>query len=112
MRKNKLKKRKEPGLLSKILHIYYEQAKRRKALRILSKHEWSVDFLAMVLIKACKYRSSGMCLEITNVNGMKLTMTYDQAVKSNVKETMDDNIFNHLDDSLAVDEYIRTHSTR
>ena len=51
---NKIKREKEPSLLRKLIEIHYEQAKRRKALRLLEKQSWSIDFLSMLLVKAGK----------------------------------------------------------
>lgn len=110
MRKDKVK---EPSLLRKIISIHYEQAQRRKALRILEKQSWSFDFLSMLLVKAGKSLGDGVQLDITNKDGTKLTLTYNQALRSDTSGiNPDDDIFNRLDDDAAVEEYIRRHSRR
>ena len=47
--KNKEKKPKEPSLLRQIIAIHYEQTRRAKALRILKKQTWSIEFLSTLL---------------------------------------------------------------
>lgn len=105
---------KEPSLFRKLVDIHYEQAKRRKALRILTKQAWSFDFLSLMLINAGKQIDKGLQLEITDRNGLKVLLTYDKAVKSDAVNNLsaDDSIFNHLDDDVAVDRFISEHSRR
>lgn len=111
---SKARKKKEPSLLRKLIEIHYEQARRRKALRLLEKQSWSIDFLSMLLVKAGKSLGHGIQLEITDKNGVKLHLTYDQAAKAsaNSQFTDDSDIFNMLDDSMAVEDFIRRHNTR
>lgn len=109
----KYKKPKELSLFRKIVEIHYEQAKRRKAMRILEKQAWSLDFIVQMFIKAGKVLSDGVILEITDKNGVTMRLTYDQAKKrSTAVDSPDDDIFNKLDDDTAVDDYIRKHSVR
>ena len=111
MKKNR-EKIKEPTLLRKLLEIYYEQAKRRKELRRLEKQSWSIDFLSLVLIKAAKAAGTGLAIEITNKEGVKMNVSYDKAKASDYIDYFDDNIFNKLDDDTAINNFIRQHSTR
>lgn len=106
----KKKSNKEPSLLRKLITIYYEQAMRRKALRILVKQTWSLDFLSLMLAKAAKASSNNVIMQITNRDGVTLTITYDNA--KTIANKLDDSIFNHLDDDLAVQDFIRKNSTR
>ena len=108
--KKKNKQPKEPSLLSKLIAIYYEQAKRRKALRILTKQTWSLDFLSVLLARAAKMSGNNVIMQITNRDGVTLTITYDKAKKT--VENLDDSIFNHLDDDIAVQHFIQKNSTR
>ena len=78
----KKKREKEPSLLSKIIDIYFEQARRRKALRLLQKQSWSFDFLALLLVKASKLQGRGLSLVITDRSGVSYTLTYDKAKDS------------------------------
>jgi hypothetical protein len=108
--KKKNKQHKEPSLFRKLIAIYYEQAMRRKALRILVKQTWSLEFLSLMLAKAAKLSANNVIMQITNKDGVTLTITYDKA-KANI-EKIDDTIFNHLDDDIAVQDFIRKNSTR
>lgn len=111
---NKVKREKEPSLLRKLIEIHYEQAKRRKALRLLEKQSWSIDFLSMLLVKAGKSLGHDIQLEITDKNGVKCSLTYSQAARadSNRQVSDDTDIFNKLDDSAAVEDFIMRHSVR
>ena len=110
MRKNK--RQTEPSLLRQIIEIHYEQAKRRKALRILEKQVWSLDFLSLMLVRAGQSMNKGLTLEIEDKDGKKIRLSYDRAATSVYNEYFDDNIFNKLDNDAAVNEYIKKHSRR
>lgn len=106
-----MKKAKEPSLLKKIIMIHAEQAKRRKALRYLSKQSWSIDFLSVLLVKAAKLNSNNVELVITNKDGMSISMKYSE-INNQVVEQLDDSILNHLDDDAALQQFIVQNSTR
>lgn len=114
MRRRKEKKQKEPSLVRKLIDIHYEQAKRRKAVRIMEKQAWSFDFLSMLLVKAGRQLGDGVQLDITDKNGVKMTLSYSRAVQSDANTALDtdNDIFNRLDDKAAVDDFIRRHSVR
>ena len=105
-----MKKTKEPSLLRQLISIAYEQAKRRKALRILNKREWSVEFLEYLVEHAAKTIHRRIELEVTSPQGHKLII---KSVSNNAAGLFADNdIFNHLDDDAAVNKFIREHSKR
>ena len=99
----------EVSIIKQLIAIHYEQAQRRKALRILEKQTWSADFITMLLTKAAKASGIPLTLVIENVGGQKLTLTADGTKKS---EETDDDIFNHLDSEAAVQAYIARNSRR
>lgn len=99
----------EVSVLKQLIAIHYEQAKRRKALRILEKQSWSVDFLTMLLTKAAKASSTPLTLVVENTDGQKFMLTADGSNKQNEP---DDDIFNHLDNEAAVQAFINQHSRR
>lgn len=105
------KQPKEPSLIRKIIDIQYEQARRRKALRVLQKQCWSVDFLSTLLLKSAKMLGSSLELTVISPNGegLKITAKDLQLDDGRVDDT---DIFNHLDDEAAVNAFIREHSTR
>ena len=108
MRKNR--ELKEPGLLRKIISIKYEQAKRRRALRILNRQEWSVEFMEYLVEHAAKVLNKDIEIEIESPKGHKLRI---KSVANHAINLMtDDDIFNKLDDDAAVAEFIRENSRR
>lgn len=104
-----MKKQKEPTLFSKLITIYHEQAQRKKAMRLLMKQSWSVEFLIAVVAKAATITNRQIELTLTNKEGITMTISSTQFNSSN---KFDDNIFNHLDDDIAINAFIRDHSTR
>lgn len=100
----------EPGLLRKIIEIQYEQAKRRRALRILSQQDWSFDFLVEVIRKAADLRKDNIEVEITSKAGHKMRII--KSFKDVNSLSADDSIFNHLDDEAAVNAFIRDNTRR
>lgn len=104
-------KDKEPSLLRQIIAIHYEQAKRRKALRILEKQHWSVDFLSTLLLKSAKMLGTPLELTIVSPDDVKLVITAKD-LKTDDGRIDDMDIFNHLDDNAAVNDFIARHSTR
>ena len=104
----KKRKRKEPSVLRKMVEVLYEDVKRRKALRLLSKQAWSLDFLSMALVKAGRHLNENLVMVITDRNGVKLELRYDD-VKDRAE---DDNVFMHLDDDDFVERFIRENARR
>ena len=102
---------KEPSLLRQIVAIHFEQAKRRKALRLLEKQHWSVDFLSTLLLKAARMMNTSLELTVVSPEGVKLVITAKD-LKADDGRIDDTDIFNHLDDNTAVNNFITKHSTR
>ena len=101
---------KEPGLLRQIIAIHYEQAKRRRALRILSKQVWSVEFFEYLIKKTAKELHQNIEIELESPAGHKMRMKAVTGEESRL--SADNDIFNKLDDLTAVNSFIRMHSTR
>ena len=110
--KNSIKSKKEPSLLHKLIIIYWEQVQQRRHIKQIAHAEWSFDFLCALLVRSGKALGNGIQLEITNKDGQKLTLTYQEAKKSDRLADFDTNIFDQLDNQSAIDKYIREHSTR
>lgn len=105
-----MSKMKEPGLFRQIIAIHYEQAKRRKALRLLAKQEWSLEFLTEVLVHSAKVLGKDVTIELETKGGNKMTLS---SVKGrNDQLAADNDIFNHLDDEAAVQSFINRHGRR
>lgn len=108
----KVKVKKEPGLLRKIIEIHYEQKRRHEAIEMLQKQEWSFDFLALLLVKASKLANKNLSLVIKDKAGVSYTLSYDSAARADAVQSLDDSIFNHLDDDTAIQEFINSNSRR
>ena len=106
-----MKENKEPSLFRQIIAIHYEQARRRKALRLLEKQHWSVDFLSTLLLKSAKMLGTSLQLTIVSPDDVKLIITAKD-LKTDDGRIDDTDIFNHLDDQTAVNDFIAKHSTR
>lgn len=101
--------KKEPSLLRQIISIHYEQARRRKALRLLQKQTWSVDFLSTLLLKSAKLNNSPLELTVISPDNAKLVVRVIDYKKDDGR-TDDMDIFNHLDDAAAIDRFVAEHS--
>ena len=99
-----MKKQKEPSIIRQFFNILIERYKTRKALRLLVKQEWSVDFLTAMLIRASKVE--GRPLEMTILNKSGHGIKVNTIDTPNVAAYNDDSIFNHLDDELRVKQFI------
>lgn len=95
-------------MLRKMVEVLYEDVKRRKALRLLEKQAWSLDFLSMALLKAGRHLDEGLVMVITDRNGVKMELRYDD-VKDRVDE---DNVFMRLDDDSFVEKFIAANAVR
>ena len=95
-------------MLRKMLEVLYEDVKRRKALRLLEKQAWSLDFLSMALLKAGRHLDEGLVMVITDRNGVKMELRYDD-VKDRTEE---DNVFMRLDDDSFVEKFIAANAVR
>lgn len=95
--------RKQPSFFKQAWDIYYERTKTRKALRLLQKQEWSVDFLTALLIRASNMTNKPLEMIITNNNMTIRINTIDSSMNATYR---DDNIFNHLDDELKIKQFI------
>lgn len=102
---------KEPSLFRQIIAIHYEQTRRRKALRLLEKQHWSVDFLSTLLLKSAKMLGTSLELTIVSPDNVRMIITAKD-LKTDDGRIDDTDIFNHLDDETAVNDFITKHSTR
>jgi hypothetical protein len=79
-----------------------ERAQTRKALRLLSKQEWSVDFLTAMLLRAANLAHRPLQMTITHKDTSITIRTTDELSTS----YKPDNIFDHLDDDLRIRQFI------
>lgn len=93
--------KKPESFLKQAWELHIEKVKTRKALRLLSKQEWSIEFLTALLIRAANL--SNRPYEMTIQNGNSSIVIKSASAQSAYR---DDSIFNHLDDELRVRQFI------
>lgn len=103
----KLKPKKEPSLLRKVVDIYWERHKISMARRELERNSWSLDFLVTALSKAAELEGTVLEMEIEDKNGRKMRIR-----SVDISKEENDSIFNHLDDDVAVHDFIARNSVR
>lgn len=59
---------KKPGIIKNILSIMAERAKARKAIRVLSKQEWSLEFIVWLCSEAASKYKQKVAFTIKNGN--------------------------------------------
>lgn len=105
-RKRKARRLFEPSMLRKVIDILHEDARRRKEARLLERQAWSFDFLTACLVKAGRALGDGVMLVITNKDGVKMELRYEDCKDM----TAEDNVFMRLDDDAFVEKFIREHA--
>jgi len=84
--------------------ITVEHARSRKAMRILNKQEWSVEFLEKMLIKAAKCQGTELEMDIVSPRGAILRL---RTVDIKIARQVDEDIFDHLDDENKMRMFIQ-----
>jgi len=105
----KAKVPKQPSFIRQAWDLFIERYKTRKALRMLSKQEWSIDFLTAMLLRAANLAHQPLEMTITNNNTHIKISTVDGPTTAAYR---DDSIFNHLDDELKVKQFIESVNKR
>lgn len=91
------------GLIRDIITIKAEEARQRKALRILAKQKWSIEFLTTLLQKAANAERKSLEMTITDPEGRVLKVT---ALNNMSAPERGDTIFDHLDDDYAIKRFM------
>lgn len=102
-------KTKTPSLLSKLIDIHHENALTKKALRTLSKQKWSVEFLCHLCAKAAQLTNSPVEITIVDKDKREIHIRSIDLQKENLYE---ESILDKLDDTAAVNDFIKKHATR
>lgn len=90
-------------IISEVWSVWVEQCKTRKALRILNKQEWSLEFLTTLIITAARKSGKEYEMTIVSPNGAHIVIS---TINKEPKKQIDDSIFNHLDDDIKVRQFI------
>lgn len=64
-------------LIKDVWTVHVEQAKARKAARMLIKQEWSLELLVLLLVKATKLKKQGCTIILKNKAGQELLLSQD-----------------------------------
>lgn len=91
------------GLIRDIIAIKAEEARQKKALRILAKQKWSIEFLTTLLQKAANAERKSLEMTITDPEGRVLKVTALNTMNASERS---DNIFDHLDDDYAIKRFM------
>jgi hypothetical protein len=102
-----MSKDKTPGLrtyLKQAWDIAVERQKVHKALRLANKQMWSVEFLTALMQKAAKHYGTQLEMELVSPEGTRLVIRTSDAV--NRSQYTDDDILNHLDDEVRIQQFL------
>lgn len=86
----------------KLIQLLIMQHKYRKAMNILSKQEWSIDFLVYLLRKA---KTRGLAIRIREPNGRVLEIVDTNEVKHDYYEEEVNKMQNDIDIALGLREF-------
>jgi hypothetical protein len=84
--------------------IAVERAKINKAMRLMNKQMWSVEFLTALLYKAAKSYGTSLEMTINGPGGLSLVVKTGES--RNPTSYKDESILEHLDDEVKVQQYI------
>lgn len=100
-------KQQEVGLrkfLKDAWELTIERSRTHKALRLLNKQSWSVEFLTAMLYRAAKAYGTELEMTIMSKDGVSLMIrTTDNKPVDRLK---DDDIFNNLDNDVKINQFI------
>jgi hypothetical protein len=88
--------------IKELWDLWVERRKIHKALRILNKQEWSIEFLTALLVRAANFTHQPLEMFIRSANGHEIVVrTADVSTPY-----ADDDIFDHLDDELKIKAFM------
>jgi hypothetical protein len=84
--------------------VWVERNRVHRAMRLLSKQEWSVEFLTALIIRASRVSRQSLEMEIISPAGQRIIVRSTDVSPSRLR---DDNIFDHLDDDAKIQAFMR-----
>ena len=93
------------SFLKQVWDVWVENKRSKKALRILNKQEWSIEFLTSLLQKAAGKLGQHLEMQIISPNGAKIIV---RTIDKDVSSYKEDNIFDHLDDDIKIKQFMET----
>jgi hypothetical protein len=92
------------NFLKQLWDLIVERRRTRKALRLLAKQEWSVEFLEALLVRASRTAGKPLQMEVVSPQGVRLVVTTLEEKRGGTLKS--ENIFDRLDDAVAVNQFI------
>jgi hypothetical protein len=83
--------------------VALERAHIHKALRLLNKQQWSIEFLTALLYKASRSYGTQLEMTITGPGGLSLTV---KTTDKNSTPYRDEDILEYLDDEVKVNQFV------
>jgi hypothetical protein len=88
--------------VKQLWRLWVERHEIHKALRLLSKQQWSIEFLTALLIRAS--RTAGpLEMYITGPDGVSVTVRSAEVTE---QRYIDDDIMDHLDDDVYIKQFM------
>lgn len=97
-------KKRDPSLLKQVWDVYSERYRVHRALRLLKKQEWSVEFLTAMLIRAANMVHKPLEMTIIGPGGTRIIINTLESPTPIALQ--DESIFNHLDDEMKIRSFI------
>jgi hypothetical protein len=90
--------------LKEFWDVLVERHKIHKAMRLLAKQEWSIEFLTALVVRAARVARQSLELELVSAGGQRIIIRSTDTPPARLP---DDNIFNHLDDDAKIRAFMR-----
>lgn len=91
------------NFIKQVWDVWVENKRTRKALRVLNKQEWSIEFLTSLLRKAAALHGQHLEMQIISPNGAKIVV---KTVDTDIIAQREENIFDHLDDDIKIRQFM------
>jgi hypothetical protein len=89
--------------LKELWSLKVQWAQTQKALHLLSKQSWSVEFLTALLVRAAKMYGSPIEMQLFDKDGRSIVIRVPEREDTKFK---DDDIFQHLDDDVKIRQFM------
>jgi hypothetical protein len=90
-------------LVKEVYDLWKERQHIHRALRLLNKQEWSIEFLTALLVRAANTTKQPLEMIITGPGGITLQIN---TIRPETSIYKDDDIMNHLDDDLRIKQFM------
>jgi hypothetical protein len=91
------------AFLKEAWNLWKERQHIHKALRILNKQEWSIEFLTSLFARAVKHFNEPLEMIISGPGGVSVMVRSTEAKNFALA---DDDVMNHLDDDVFIRQFM------